>query len=76
MKLYEKIIALPDPEVSWSNYKPRLASPALLQSSSGTAVFTHCCPVAAPTLPDHRKQDNHPGPTVTPTPALPIGWIS
>ena len=27
MKLYEKIIALPDPEVSWSNYKPRLASP-------------------------------------------------
>lgn len=27
------------------------ASPALLQGSSGTPVFTHCCPVAVLTLP-------------------------
>lgn len=46
------------------------ASPALLQGSSRTPVITHCCPVAVLTLPDHGKQDDHPGPNVTPAPCL------
>ena len=70
MKLYEKIIALPDPEVSWSNCKRRPGLPCSPAGQLQDPCAYPLLPCGHAHAPDHGKQDDHPGPNVTPAPCL------